>query len=101
MTTEPQKGMTPEEMQTRSREKVDKIISMMKLMHVRIEAKQHITQQGFIENVVYWVDDEKYPPAPVEERGPETDQQAQEGAETKETPTEESAKPEEVKRPAK
>ena len=79
MTQKQPEGMTAEQMMARSREKVQKISELMNLLQVRVEARQHVNMQtGFIEMMVFWTDDEKYPAAPVETRAPEGDQPAQE-----------------------
>lgn len=64
--------MTTQEMQKRSQEKVKQIHELMKLLQVNAECREQVTQQGFIERVVYWVDYEKYPqdPDPVETTEP-------------------------------
>ncbi len=60
--------MTPDEMRAKSAAKVKQILELMKVLEIRAEAKDHISQDGFIEKLVYWIDDEKYPappPAPI------------------------------------
>jgi hypothetical protein len=57
--------MTPEEMQASSAAKVKQILELMQSLHVRSEARERISQDGFIEKTVFWIDDEQYPsPAP-------------------------------------
>ncbi len=52
--------MKPEEMQKKSAEKVKAINTLCKQLEVEILAKQSITEQGFIENIVFYLDTEKY-----------------------------------------
>jgi len=65
------KGLTPQEMQAKSNAKLKQITDLMALLHLRVEARQHIDQNGFIQNVVFWSDDEKYVPAPAAPAAPE------------------------------
>lgn len=62
--------MKPEQMKERSAEKMKQVLELMKILHIRVEAKQVLTQNGFLENTVYWIDDEKYPAEPVVEIPP-------------------------------
>ncbi len=55
--------MTEEQMRERSAAKVKQVMEMMKILHLRTEARERINEQGFIEKVVYWMDDEQYKPA--------------------------------------
>lgn len=48
-------------MQKTSSAKVKKVLEMMKLLHLRVEAREKMNPQGFIERIVFWVDDEQYP----------------------------------------
>lgn len=48
-------------MRKRSSTKVKQVMDLMDVLHLKIEAKQHINNQGFIENTIFWIDDEKYP----------------------------------------
>lgn len=58
--------MTPEEIRDRSAKKMNQVLRLMEILHIRVEAKQKITEQGFIETVAMWIDDEKYSaPDPV------------------------------------
>jgi hypothetical protein len=58
--------MTPEQMRENSGTKVHQITELMKTLHLRVEARQRINEQGFLENVVFWIDEEQYPqPEPV------------------------------------
>lgn len=79
--------MTPEQMQARSQQKVKQVFDLMKLLHLKVEARERITEQGFIERIVFWVDDEQYPSATPEPAG----EKAQE--ETAETTKEETVTP--------
>lgn len=54
-------------MREQSAKKVRQVMELMKMLHLRVEAKERVNEQGFIENTVFWVDDEKYP---VAERPP-------------------------------
>ena len=53
--------MTPEEMRASSAAKVKRIMELMQSLHVRVEARERISQEGFIEKTVFWIDDEQYP----------------------------------------
>lgn len=55
--------MTPQEMQARSSEKVKQIMGLMTSLHLRVEARERISQEGFIEKTIFWIDDENYPSA--------------------------------------
>lgn len=58
--------MSPDEMRSTSAQKVKQVMALMKVLHLEVTAKQKITEQGFVENVVFWVDNEQYPsPEPV------------------------------------
>jgi len=59
--------MTPEQMQQRSQEKVNQIQNLMAGLQVRAEAREHVNREGFIEKVVFWIDEEQYP---TEEQSP-------------------------------
>lgn len=77
--------MTPDQMRASSQKKFTQITELMKLLQVSFQPKQKITPDGFIENVVIFTDDEKYPTAPTVERQPEGDQPAPEEAKNEET----------------
>lgn len=83
--------MTPEQMQQKSAEKVKQVQELMKLLQITCEAKERINEQGFIEKMVFWIDHEKYPQAPVEVRAPEADQPAPEEPEAEPKVEEEAA----------
>lgn len=89
--TEPQ-GMTAQEMMNKSSAKVKQVNDLMTLLHIRVEARERITDQGFIEKLVFWIDDEKYPQAPAKVEGPE-------GAEAPETDAKVEPKAEEETAP--
>ena len=58
--------MEPEQMRTRSAEKVKQVLGLMKALHLRYEIKEHVTNDGFIEKTLFWIDEERYPePPPV------------------------------------
>lgn len=60
--------MTPDEMRARSSEKVKQIMDLMRSLNVRVEAREKLGMDGFIEKMVFWIDDENYPsPAPETE----------------------------------
>ncbi len=63
--------MTPEQMQKSSQNKLAQIQNLMTLLHLKVDARQRVNPQGFIENVVFWTDDEKYPVEPAKVEGPE------------------------------
>lgn len=69
--------MNPDQMRARSREKIAQITTLAKQLQVVFKAKQHVDQDGFIENTVIFVDNENYPqeetPAPAEAPKPEED----------------------------
>lgn len=66
--------MTPEQMQARSSEKVKQVLDMMKLLSLKVEAKQRLNPEtGFIELMVYWTDSEKYPEAAPAEEAPQAE----------------------------
>jgi len=68
--------MTPEQMKEQSSKKIKQIMDLMQVLHVKIEARQRISSQGFIESVVFWTDDEAYPQpesVPQEEAVTESD----------------------------
>lgn len=52
-------------MRERSADKVKQIVELMKVLHLRVEARERVSEQGFIERIVFWIDDEKYV-APIE-----------------------------------
>lgn len=69
--------MTPDQMRAQSSKKVSQIMELMQVLHLRVEARQRINEQGFIENTLFWIDEEKYPePAQVPQAEPA--QQAEE-----------------------
>lgn len=48
-------------MQQRSSEKVKQVMALMSVLHIRVEPRQKVVSGGFLENVLFWIDDEKYP----------------------------------------
>lgn len=52
--------MTKEEMQQKSQEKVKAIQTLCQQLEVVITAEQVVTEQGFIKQVVYYNDVQKY-----------------------------------------
>lgn len=69
--------MSPDEMRAQSANKVKQVMELMKVLHIRVEARERITPEGFVEKVIFWIDEEKYPepekkPIPsLEEKGTE------------------------------
>lgn len=53
--------MTPDQMRDNSSKKVKQVMELLKMLHLRVEAKQRLTPEGFLENMVFWIDEEKYP----------------------------------------
>ncbi len=50
-------------MREKSQKKVQQVLDFMKLLHIRVEARQRVdTKTGFIDTVVFWSDDEDYKP---------------------------------------
>lgn len=52
--------MKKEEIQGKVKQKIQAIQTLCKQLQIEIVAKQMINQDGFIENVVYYLDIEKY-----------------------------------------
>ncbi len=65
--------MTPDKMREQSTVKVKQVLDLMKVLNLRIEARERLSQDGFIEKLVFWIDDEKYVPA-AEAVGPATEE---------------------------
>lgn len=63
--------MKPEEMQASSQRKFKQITELLKLLQVHIEPKEKLSREGYLEKCIVFVDDEKYPPPPIEEPKPE------------------------------
>lgn len=38
---------------------------MMGALNISVEARQRVNEGGFIENMVFWIDNEKYAPTPI------------------------------------
>ncbi len=55
--------MTPDQMRQRSSDKVKQVTEMMKILNLRVEARQRVSEQGFLEQIVFWIDEEQYKPA--------------------------------------
>lgn len=77
--------MTPQQMQENSAKKVQQVLDLMKSLYLKVEPRQRISQEGFLENMVFWIDDEKYPAAePASPAGqgdaPAAPEPAQEGS---------------------
>jgi len=52
--------MSPEQMQQKSTDKVQQVVDLMKSLDLRIEARERMNKEGFIEKIVFWIDEEKY-----------------------------------------
>ncbi len=59
--------MTTAEIQAKSREKLQKINDLIKELNVKSEVKQRVMPNGFIEDLVIFIDLEEYPMDPVPE----------------------------------
>lgn len=58
--------MTPDQMRDRSSQKVKQVMELMKVLNIHVEARQRVdSKSGFLENMIFWVDDERYAPAPT------------------------------------
>lgn len=57
-------------MRDRSKAKVKQVMDLANELHLKVEARERIDEQGFIEKVVFWTDTEKYPSAPAGGTGP-------------------------------
>lgn len=55
--------MTPEEMRERSSAKMKQVLDLMRVLSVRVEARQRVDENGFIELMPFWIDEGKYQPA--------------------------------------
>jgi len=53
--------MQQEEMKNRARTKIQEVVDFMKERQLTVEAKQCIGKTGFVENIIVWNDNEKYP----------------------------------------
>jgi hypothetical protein len=53
--------MSPDEMRAKSAQKVKQVMELMKVLHLRVDARQRVSPDGFIEGTVFWIDEEKYP----------------------------------------
>lgn len=73
--------MTPQEMQARSSDKVKEVMTLLKTLHLRVEARERMSQDGFIEKIVFWIDDEIYPSAAPEGATAAAPQQEESAAE--------------------
>lgn len=58
-------------MRARSSEKVKQVLDLMKLLSIKVEARERMSEGGFIEKIVFYIDEEKYseaaPAAPTGE----------------------------------
>lgn len=52
-------------MQASSKAKVDQVMKLISGLNLSIDAKQKVDEQGFIQTVIFWTDNEKYQPAAV------------------------------------
>lgn len=53
--------MTPDEIRKKSVEKAEQLNNLAILLKIKIEAKQRINKEGFIETLVIFTDTEDYP----------------------------------------
>ena len=53
--------MTPEQMQQKSAEKVKQVMDLMQTLNLKFEARERVGEGGFLEKVVFWIDEENYP----------------------------------------
>jgi len=59
--------MSPEQMKQRSGEKVKQVMDLVTALNLQLEARERINDGGFIENVIFWIDNEKYSQPQIEE----------------------------------
>jgi len=59
--------MTTEERNQRVQEKAKQINDLCNILHIREVARQWVNPEGFIESVVYYIDQEVYPEEPKKE----------------------------------
>jgi len=52
--------MTKDEINSKTKEKVDKVEALLKELQLSVSAKEVMTKEGFIERVVYYMDSEAY-----------------------------------------
>lgn len=57
--------MEPQEMRESSQKKFMQLTNLLQLLQVTLVAKQKITQDGFVEMVVVFNDNERYPEVPA------------------------------------
>lgn len=51
-------------MRKSSSDKIQQVLNLMKVLHVRVEAKDKVDlQTGMIDKAIFWIDDENYPAA--------------------------------------
>lgn len=67
--------MTKEEIQKKGQEKIQAVETLCKQLQITITAEQMINNNGFIKNVVYYLDTEEYkledePVTPKEDENP-------------------------------
>jgi hypothetical protein len=55
-----QTPITPEQARALSQQKVKQINDLMQLLHVRMECKEFVTPEGYIEKGVIFIDAENY-----------------------------------------
>ena len=56
--------MTKEEINAKTKEKVDKVEALLKELHLSISPEEIVTENGLIKRVVYYLDSEAYPVDP-------------------------------------
>lgn len=62
--------MPREEAKKKSEAKIKQITDLMAMLKIEPKAAQKLTQAGFIENVVLFMDREEYPEDPYQKDGP-------------------------------
>ena len=60
--------MTPQEMQAKTAEKVEKVKKLCEELQITLSAEQVVLENGMIKGVIYYLDGEKYPQKEVEKK---------------------------------
>lgn len=53
--------MTKDEVNAKTKEKVDKVNALLKELQLTVSAEEVVTETGLIRKVVYYMDNESYP----------------------------------------
>lgn len=77
--------MTPEQIRERSQEKVNQVFSLMRTLKVDAVIKKQVTKDGFIEDAIYWMDNEQYPQPQDSEQAPKEVEEIKEEKDEKST----------------